>query len=184
MSGARQAELKPLVDKMLTRARVFEQKCGIILEFQSLVDSLQQAFDRLDYPSTKLNLIVQFACVQRYWLLADAWLEFNVHLYGYYSFSDPQTRERKSLRTDLMGAFTENPDVVQNMFKKGVPVWLLRDPEQLRGDEVILKYVDICQPDFSQDCSPFLPDPIYIGWAGKNHLFAIAQHANSYKERI
>ncbi|KAF7797643.1 hypothetical protein EIP86_008843 [Pleurotus ostreatoroseus] len=180
VSPARLAELQPLVASMSARAEQFSRQCGEQPEFQSLVVEMERAFDRLDYPSLPMDLIVQVACVQRCWLLADAWLEFNVHLYHMYHFTDPETRVRNKPRLDLMGAFTNVPNVIQLMFEAGVPVWIYRLPQQVDANDTVMQVVDMRMYDLPDRCHPFPVQAIYEGYAGIHHLTAIASHTQAY----
>ncbi|KAF7793828.1 hypothetical protein EIP86_004949 [Pleurotus ostreatoroseus] len=180
VSHRRRAELQPLVTTMSTRAEMFSRQCGEQSELQSLVVGMKQAFDRLDYPSAPMDLIIQFACVQRCWLLADAWLEFHVHLFQTYQFTDPQSRVRNKPRLDIMGAFTNSPAHVQLMFDAGIPVWHYRFPEQLDVTHVILRVVELCGYNRPDSCEPFPAHAVYEGFPGLHHLTTLAGHAQAY----
>ncbi|KAF7791981.1 hypothetical protein EIP86_003008 [Pleurotus ostreatoroseus] len=180
VSQQRRAELQPLVTIMSARAEMFSRQCGEHSELQSLIVGMEKAFDRLDYPSTSMDLIVQVACVQRCWLLADAWLEFHVHLFQTYHFTDPQSRVRNKPRLDLMGAFTNSPDHVQLMFDAGIPVWHYRFPEQMDITNVVLRVVDSCKYSHPDNCDPFPAHAIYQGFPGVHHLTTLAGHAHTY----
>ncbi|KAJ3531604.1 hypothetical protein NM688_g7551 [Phlebia brevispora] len=183
VSFPRRRALKFAIDKLVLRARALEEQSpGQHEELQHLVDTMEQAYDRLDFPASERDLIRQHAIVQRFWLMADAWIEFHVHLFGMVKFTDPEARVRNMPRTDLMGAFTNIPDFAQKMFIAGVPVWFIRYEKQLKAEHTILKTVRLQQPHFREDCGLFSDLPIYEAWSGEGHLLAIAAHAHGYQD--
>ncbi|KAJ3518326.1 hypothetical protein NM688_g9453 [Phlebia brevispora] len=157
-----QIALRPLVLRMTTRAESFLQEHKA-LELESLVMSLKGAFRRLNFPSSEADIIRQYSCVQRYWLMIDAWIEFHVHLFKMYKFDDPLPRSRPSIRTDLMGAFTNIPDIAERMFRTGIPLWFVRLADQIRGDEVIKHIVEPIPAQFRMDSGPFPNTPVFEG---------------------
>ncbi|KAJ3528721.1 hypothetical protein NM688_g7958 [Phlebia brevispora] len=177
-----QISLRPLVTRMSTRAEAFLQEHKKVLELESLLMSLKAAFRRLDFPSSQADIIRQYSCVQRYWLMIDAWIEFHVHLFKLYQFDDFFPRPRPSVRTDLMGAFTNIPDIAERMFRAGIPVWFVRVPEQIRGNEVVKHIVEPIPAQFQMASGPFPNTPIFQGWAGEKHMLAIATHAHVYRD--
>ncbi|KAF7792779.1 hypothetical protein EIP86_003877 [Pleurotus ostreatoroseus] len=182
VSEAFRSKLKPLVDKMTTRVGEFTKQCGKIQALSTLAACMTDAFDRLDFPSTTRDLIRQVAAVQRYWLLADAWIEFHVYLFPSFSFDEPSDRERAAIREDLMGAFTELPDAAQLLMGAGIPVWMIRLSASFRETDVVLDLVPPVSPSFVSDSGPFAPTPIYAAWAGELHLRAIAANAHVYAD--
>ncbi|KAJ3551478.1 hypothetical protein NM688_g4684 [Phlebia brevispora] len=177
--------LRPLVTRMSMRAEAFLQEHKKVLELESLLMSLKAAFRRLGFPSSQADIVRQYSCVQRYWLMIDAWIEFHVHLFKLYKFDDlsffPRSRPPR-VRIDLMGAFTNIPDIAERMFRAGVPVWFVRVPDQIRGDEVIKDIVEPITAQFRMDSGPFPNAPIFEGWAGEKHILAIAIHAHVYRD--
>lgn len=175
--------LKPVVLGLSRRVNKFRWRRDSHPELEYLETSMREAFDRLSFPSSPRDLIRQVACVQRYWLLTDAWLEFHVHITGLYKFeSDPQRRSREKPRNDLMGGFTTVPEVAQNLFKFGVPVWFMRYPNQFQSCDHVREIVEATAPAFPTDNGLFPSSPIYDGWAGEKHFAAIMIHAHAYMD--
>ncbi|KAJ3540930.1 hypothetical protein NM688_g6157 [Phlebia brevispora] len=182
VNEARQDDLRPLVINMSLRAERFMQQNEKQLELESLVASMKGALQRLAFPSSQADLVRQYSCVQRYWLMIDAWIEFHVHVFKIYKFFDPFIRRRPTVRTDLMGAFTNRPHVASHMFNAGVPVWFMRFPDQMTGREAIRDIVNLTPANFRMDSGLFPNTPIFQGWAGEKHMIAIATHAHAYKD--
>ena len=76
------ARLRPLVDDMIHQVREFRRKYLNQTSIDTLVTTMQQAFQRLGIPSMERDLILQVATVQHYWMLSTAWLDYHVNLLG------------------------------------------------------------------------------------------------------
>ncbi len=174
--------LRPLVHAMQVRMTALEEQCGRQPELYYIVIAMQEAFDRLDYPSTFRDLLFQFSCVQRYWLLASAWFEWHVHVWR----SIPFTEERpppSSIRTDLMGAITTNPSVVQRLTSVGIPVWFMRLMDTVTQEDIVIDSVLFTEPVYiAEDSGLFGGSAIYTGPVGERHLQAIARQCNFYAD--
>ena len=145
-----------------------------------LARCMRQAFERLSYPSTKRDLLCQVACVQRFWLLSDAWLEYYTHILSLYRFRDSIEQQRPSgVRVDLMGAFTTSSDVAAQLHELRIPLWFYRRSVHFTGDEVVLQTVSsaVHAPLISRE---FMGGPIYVGFAGESHIAAIAANSTRY----
>ncbi len=174
--------LRPLVEAMQLRSKTLEEHRGRQPELYYIVTAMREAFDRLDYPSTFRDLLFQFSCVQRYWLLGSAWLEFHVHIWRSVSF--PEDRPAPpSIRTDLMGAITTNPSVVQKLSSVGIPVWFMRLMDTATEQDIVLANVLLTEPkDIAVDSGLFSGTAIYTGPVGERHLQAIARKCNFYAD--
>ncbi len=188
VSPSRRDVLRPLVFALIARVRDFESQCGVNRELYWMRLSMEEAFDRLSYPSTYRDLVRQVACVQRTWLYANAWLEFHVTLFPEYRFIEsgrnPPTLATQggvpNLRTDLMGGFTTFPNVAQKLFMAGVPVWFMRDPESLTYEHTVVDVVPFTEPDLDDSNGFFSPTPVYTGPAGEKHITAITFNSHAY----
>ncbi|KAF7789071.1 hypothetical protein EIP86_000004, partial [Pleurotus ostreatoroseus] len=182
VSPAFRRALRPVVSAMSRRAGDFTRQCGKQSEFLALVTCMTEAFERLDFPSTHRDLVRQLASVQRFWLLADAWLEFHVYLNPSYSFRERPDRPRPALRHDVMGAFTTEPQIAQRLFSMGIPLWFMRLERQLTSNVVVLRTVVFAEPPTVLDHGLFLSEPVYNGFAGVQHIQAISSQAHVYAD--
>lgn len=174
--------LRPLVHTMQVRMAALEEQCGRQPELYHIVIAMQEAFDRLDYPSTFRDLLFQFSCVQRYWLLASAWFEWHIHIWRSFPFVE-QRAAPPSIRTDLMGAMTTNPSVVQRLSSVGIPVWFMRLMDTVTNEDVVIESVSFIEPvEIAQESGLFGGSPIYTGPVGERHLQAIARRCNFYAD--
>lgn len=173
----RRALLGDLVNSISARAANFTKQCGTNRQLQLLVDSLHEAYERLNFPSTRRDMIHAVACVQRYWLFVDAWIEFYVYLFPTYSFVEEPDRRRLKPRVDLMGAFTTEPLSAQRLFAAGIPVWFMRHQTRVRDDEVILEWVKPTLPPALPSSSTGSSIEVCSTWAGERHIAAITIHS-------
>ncbi|KAJ3547962.1 hypothetical protein NM688_g5349 [Phlebia brevispora] len=81
-----------------------------------------------------------------------------------------------------MGAFTNDPELVQELLLAGVPVWFVRHARSLQADDLVLKRVQLEKPGFREGTGLFADLPIYEAWAGEQHLLAIAAHSHGYQD--
>ncbi|KAK7046048.1 hypothetical protein VNI00_007043 [Paramarasmius palmivorus] len=95
---------------------------------------------RLQVAAPMADVLLRFRCAQRYILELDArirWLE-KYHK----SFEDVQTKNLNCYErgdSSLMGAFTDELDVVESLYRSGIPVYFLRPFRgvDVRVDEVV-----------------------------------------------
>ena len=132
-----------------------------------LAAALRQGCDRLArFPSTRRDACLQFRDIQRYWIMATAFMEYH----------DLMDKASKSARStplpvcpDYMGAFTSKPQVVQNFYAAGIPVWFIRPDASVVGLHPALG--NPVQP--SNICTAygsFGGHPLYSGLCGAQHL--------------
>ncbi len=82
--------------------------------------------------------------------------------------------------TSLMGAFTTQPAVVQQLYRTGIPVWHVRP--HVRDAVSNAAVIVMCLPPDSVIVAPLqsgMP-PVYSGLTGKNHLYAVGRCAGVY----
>lgn len=173
--------LARLVENQCLRVKVFlGANTEASRQPEWLSDCMRQAFERLRYPSTERDLVCQVACVQRFWLLTDAWLEYYTRLTPLYSFTDPVIAERPTgVRDDLMGAFTTSSTVAAQLLQLRVPVWFYRRDVHFTGEEVVLTTTrqPVSPPD---SAGSVIGGPIYIGFPGEAHISAISANSARY----
>ena len=173
--------LEPLVTKQSERVEVFLDDFPDDEEpLKALGNAMTRAICELREYGTVRSLVAISARAQRCWLLIDAWLEFHVHLFHIHRFDDPEIRERPRIRNDLMGAYTQDVEVAEKLFYVGVPVWLMRRPDEFTSDHVVADILRRPTP-FSllrSSCdrgAKFDTRMIYYGEAGKSHLRMIVK---------
>ncbi len=178
VSLTRREAPREFVGPLYNRVAAFERRCGVNQELRHLTDSMQDAFLRLDYPSTFRDLVRQVAVVQRFWKMSTAWLEWHVKIWHNYVFeSDPASHASHADRTrkDPMGAFTTDIDVVQKFVRAGIPVWFMRRPETLTKDDVVVEVVSLTEPcQIPNTNGIFRSFPLFTGTADELYLAAIA----------
>ena len=176
--------LSKLCTNMRTRVARFVHKFGPAPVLEQLKKLMRGALDLANFPSTPRDVMRQHAATQRFWLLADAWLEWHVYLYPARAdtravFKDPEgDRERpEGIRTDLMGAFTTHPTHAEKLYSVGLPVWFFRLTTQTQADSQSL----VCRVIKSADMEvcPTVPVtlfasvPVYSGIVDSNTSLAI-----------
>ncbi|KAF7798396.1 hypothetical protein EIP86_009617 [Pleurotus ostreatoroseus] len=178
--------LRLLVNDATRRVENFEMENGRRddSELHWLKTHMSDAFDRLDYPSTFRDMIRQHACVQRFWMLTHAWLEWHVHIWHNYKITDEDTSPRPPVRDDLMGAFTTSPIVAQRLLGGGIPVWFSRLVEMIVPDDVLESVVPFTDPSGFplDDGNLFPPTKSYVGLAGKEHVAFIQRYSQTYED--
>lgn len=139
LSQKRQDELLPLVREMGTMARSVQkanpERSGTLLP--SICSQMEDAFDRLNLPSSYRDIVQQVRLVQRYWLYSQEIITW----FGDLCLLMPGNRH--PLRPDLMGVFSSDPADVNRLYLMGVPIWYLRHQRQVAHDDVILSFVGL-----------------------------------------
>lgn len=176
--------LRSLVGDTTRRVESFEMENGRRDELHLLHRTMSDAFDRLDFPTTYRNMIRQHACVQRYWMLTHAWLEWHVHIWRNFKIADEDLSPRPPVRDDLMGAFTTSPTVTQKLYGAGIPVWLTRVVDALMPDDILESVVPFTLPSgFPLDDGNVFPSAkAYVGLAGREHLSFIHKDSHCYDD--
>ncbi|PSR71496.1 hypothetical protein EW026_g3864 [Hermanssonia centrifuga] len=174
---------EPLVNNVLRKLTQHVRRHGYNREVDSLVTSMQDAYDRLSYPATYRDLVRQYACVQRYWRMANAWFEWNTEVTGNHASNDLQ-RPCDRVRKDLIGAFTTSPVIAKRLFDLRMPVWFARTVDHLSWDDVIQAFVDFDRPtDITIDEGIFKDAQGLLGLAGSAaHLNFIMTNGHHYAD--
>ncbi len=140
--------------------------------------ALRDAFDRLSYPATLRDLTRQVVQVQRFYLESLAWLTFYVDMKGRFSPPDDPQPFHHGVR--FVGAYTTHPEVVQRLFRAGIPVWFLRFPHQISRSTVIEAVVSITRPTSIDISDPTFP--VYHGSGGDAALAVTCMGGHSYAD--
>ncbi|KAI0740262.1 hypothetical protein C8Q76DRAFT_607744, partial [Earliella scabrosa] len=178
--------LSILVEQMSQNVRTFFVAHPDDSSLRCYHAAMQQALERLyTFPSTFKDVQMQYALVQRYWLICLAYMD-------YASLSDEAARLNldahpvpPAVRKDFMGAFTTSPDVAQKLFSAGIPVWFMRPKaavpsgtrilQQTRPQPVTIR----TEPD---EDSSSTGEVLYKGLAGFNHLLSTLRAASTYRD--
>ena len=141
--------------------------------------SVRTTFDRLAFPASYRDMLLQVAALQRYYLEAVAYLEFDTVLQPKILGPPGQT---VVVRKDLMGVFTNDPSVAGKYMNGGVPVWFMRQPDLFTEEDVVLSFPLLTEPADSLvlDHGIFPSSPIYVGQAGEQHHAALQHGGHLY----
>ncbi|KAL0056849.1 hypothetical protein AAF712_016537, partial [Marasmius tenuissimus] len=85
---------------------------------------LQRLLDRLDVPATKSETFLRFACAQRQLLELLARYEW-VTIY-WDKFEGKDVPETSVATQTIVGAFVEDEEPLDALFRAGIPVWYMR----------------------------------------------------------
>ena len=176
------ARLRPLVESLSQTVREYREQYPGDKTVQELEEAMTDAFHRLVLPSTRRDLVLQVSCVQRYWMLTTAWLDFHVNIMRDRPFPSLERRiGPQGVRKDIMGAVTTQPRYVQLMFRSGVPVWFLRQSDQVTTDTTVLRWITLTranpppQLEYDDPLRTQFPVTVFEGYTGEKHLMAIQQ---------
>ncbi|KAH9920765.1 uncharacterized protein B0H18DRAFT_956901 [Fomitopsis serialis] len=132
------------------------------------------AFDAVErmksVPMTLQQFVWENREYQRYYSEATAYMEFAR------TFTHRMVDARRhSADTRLMGAISDDPVIVQRLFRAGIPVWFIRPYRHLLPELKITDVVDLVQPEERQvtlqEYDPSYPT-YYSGPPGRVHLTA------------
>ncbi|RDX41580.1 hypothetical protein OH76DRAFT_1364402, partial [Lentinus brumalis] len=136
---------------------------------------MTHARDRLKYfPCTFRDAALQVRETQRYWLMSQAYMEYQKYTDAFVGSPQPVHRE-------LMGAFSTNPVHVQNLFNAGIPVWFIRSDVSIMQDTRTTATVIPDKP--SEICMDTGPDGgivLYTGLAGAEHIVQTVRFGETY----
>lgn len=167
-------ELASLVDSLYEGCTQAWQSYHDPLLYRHAV-RMRDSLTRLECPSTYRDMLRQVVCVQRFYLYTKAILDWNTIVAPRMSKPGPHPTLFK-----YMGAFTNNFEDAQRLFGIGIPVWVLRKPQQLRSDVVVKHLVDLTVPDSIVTEDGEFGHQIYFGRIGLNHLEAITRYGSQY----
>ncbi len=143
------------------------------------VVAMRQALDRLRYmPASFRDQVIQVVQLQRYWLLAHAYLEYYSRVRGV----PAETSAMADVRNHWMGAWTTDPAIVQHLMVFGIPIWFLRTLEAVHTD-IRLRALVIVQDVRHITGIPFFgEEPLYRGLPGDKHLEASMRVCRTYRD--
>ncbi|KAI0642501.1 hypothetical protein C8Q79DRAFT_1002921 [Trametes meyenii] len=150
-------------------------KCLGLLK-PSCLEPLSVLVDTLIFPCTFRDVLMQVRAVQQFWLMASAFLDY----YGIYTRLGSS---KNPLNRGLMGTFTSDPVVVQQLFLWGIPVWWLRQERTITEDTRIYAQEDVIEPpQIFQLKRATGAEAIYHGMVGTEHLDATCRAAHTYRD--
>ncbi|OSC96442.1 hypothetical protein PYCCODRAFT_1379177 [Trametes coccinea BRFM310] len=178
LSKASVSPLRFLTEGMVKRVGDYITRNGPAEHLAWLETAMRHAMIRLDtFAATFRDACMQYAQVQRFWLLCRAYMEYQDTMASSCLRSRP-------VRPNLMGAFTTFPQVAQKLHSSGIPVWFIRPtasiPSTLVSSELqrgAIRAAHVLDQ---------LPDPtstpIYSGLAGAKHLHATYRSSHTYRD--
>ncbi|KAI0739754.1 hypothetical protein C8Q80DRAFT_1222075 [Daedaleopsis nitida] len=118
------------------------------------------------YPTTFRDAFAQIRELQRFCLMARAFLDFRQ-----LERQPPSNDGILPVNPTLMGAFTTNPRVVQKLYDLGIPVWFIRPRMSLREETVVRAVAPLIEPNnVCIDGGPFGDVLLYTGLSGPAHI--------------
>ncbi|KAI1796489.1 hypothetical protein LXA43DRAFT_937471 [Ganoderma leucocontextum] len=148
-------------------------------DFRWYVVAMRRALDRLRYMSaTFRDQVIQVAQLQRYWLLSNAYVEYQSRLHAASSGISPAA----DVAQGLMGAWSTDPKVVQHLMALGIPVWFLRAHHLIHGEVRIRSLLPILDAQHITSVPFFGEEPLYRGLAGDAHLEATMRRCDTYRD--
>ena len=137
--------------------------------------AMRQACDRLrHFPCTWRDACLQVRQVQRYWLMAHAFLDYHA--------LTSRPGHNKAVQEQYMGAFSTDPSQVQILFSAGIPVWWLRVDATVLADTRVRAVVLLTEPtDICQEVA-LDAQVLYSGLVGHEHLICISRAGHTYQD--
>ncbi|KAI1788727.1 hypothetical protein LXA43DRAFT_1024268 [Ganoderma leucocontextum] len=139
--------------------------------------AMRHSLTRLSLMSATFpDQILQLAELQRHWLMAAGYLEYQRRLQ-----SLPNIGGFTSADHSLMGAWTSDPRSVQILFDAQVPVWFVRHRDLLHANIRIQRKTIPARPTML--CSepfPGIDTPVFHGLVGESHLASMMQGGHGY----
>ena len=139
--------------------------------------AMRHALNRLRLmPATFLDQLLQVNELQRHWLMAAAYLEYQRRLRNLQPL--PGGMEGS---LPLMGAWSTNPSEVQLLFDAGIPVWFVRSAYSPCGDIRIKERTSPVPPTSLQSARfPGTDAVLFHGLVGESHLSSMMQGGHGY----
>lgn len=140
--------------------------------------AMRHACDRVrHFPSTFRDAAMQVREIQRYWLMARAFIDYH----DVYLPAQSRDVHTAVVRPELMGTFTTNPAIVQRLFAAGIPVWFIRTDVSILEDTHVHAVIRLTLPtDICLAKGPNDGHVIFKGLSGKRHLAATARGGHTY----
>lgn len=178
LSADKLRPLRLLVEELTIEIGEHTKNVGHDNELQRLQREMHRALQRAMYfPSTLRDACIQIRQVQRFWLMARAFLDFAGIM------KRPDDSGYRQVAKEYMGAFTTDPAHVQRLYHAGIPVWFLRPAVTLTSNISVVAMVLVREPETEYITTEPLVSgltPIYSGLSGPRHLAAVSQSAFSY----
>ncbi|KAH9856322.1 hypothetical protein C2E23DRAFT_722890 [Lenzites betulinus] len=173
--------LRPLVKSLSNEVAIHMAREGHSSRLHNLSREMTRAFERLEYlPSTFRDLRIQVRQVQRFWIMTKAYLEYA----DVVAAASAQVTGDFVPDTALMGGFTTDPELVQQLTHAGIPVWFLRPQGSMQKSHVqCVVLVQEPRPEeiVQQHWLADLP-PIYSGLTGAKHIDSVSRAVLSYMD--
>lgn len=170
-------ELSGMVDDLVAEVVESERRRMHVVDDRVLwlTTAMRHVRDRLrNFACTFRDAAMQVREVQRYWLMTRAYLDY----YGTYIRLGWRSNH---LNTDLMGAFTTDPGVVQNLYEAGIPVWFVRQDASLLKSTVVYELTKMEPPrGITVNAGPQHGAVLYRGLVGRKHLEVMARGGHTY----
>lgn len=140
--------------------------------------TMRHALSRLTLmPSTYPDQVLQVVELQRHWLMALGFLEYQ-----------RRTRDLSTIwqglschELDLIGAWTSDPQTVQTLYAANIPVWFVRNMHLLHDDIRIASWPARILPTFlCMERFPGVDSELFHGLVGESHLSSMMQGGHGY----
>ncbi len=131
-----------------------------------------------EFPATLRDHGVQVSLFRRHWLLGTAYMEFADLTPA------PPEESSISVRTDLMGAWTSEPELAQLLHERGIPVWRVdkRHLVPLSKQNRSTRLVPFCVPSSQMDKNRISDTCLYDGQVGLESLRATLRSVHMYHD--
>ncbi|PIL29557.1 hypothetical protein GSI_08365 [Ganoderma sinense ZZ0214-1] len=137
--------------------------------------AMRHARDRLrHFPCTWRDVCLQVRELQRYWLMANAFIDF------YAVWEDCNVP--RPVNRNLIGAFTTNPLEVQRLFDAGIPMWWVRMDATVLEATSVRAVVVLTEPVNISKKVALGAEVLYRGLAGTKHLEATCRGGHTYQD--
>ncbi|EJF55526.1 hypothetical protein DICSQDRAFT_175800 [Dichomitus squalens LYAD-421 SS1] len=173
------APLRTLVGEMSQRIVDFVRKCGgeecADLHWHGV--TMRNALSRLRLmPASFPDQLLQVTELQRHWLMASAYLEYQWRLRSVSSAD-----EMICAHLPLMGAWSSEPQHVQLLYGAGIPVWYVRTSHILHRKISIVRSTTPVAPSTLQLARfPGTDGCLFHGLVGEAHLHSMMQGGHGY----
>ncbi|KAI1788510.1 hypothetical protein LXA43DRAFT_894450 [Ganoderma leucocontextum] len=166
--------LSDLVDDLTGRVRALPGDRDPRLSY--LESAMRHARDRLlCFPCTWRDVRLQVRLTQRFWLMAQAVMDFQT--------VDAPSATMRPVDRRFMGAFTSDPEAVQRLWSTGIPVWWLRLDLSILTDTKVRAIVPLTATnDICVSLAPGYGDVLYRGIAGPKHLRTLSRGGHMYQD--